>query len=205
MFTHSLTEPVDCLVEELSYQLLQRSNTNQSDWPISRIGQLLKERHFPWSIRSYDLVREQCVSLLDEILEHFESSLSEVAPLDETVVTDSERVVISRNVARVERAGGDRVSEVIRSGLYPKFLGHDGILGLLTSRPELVLDDKFFGVSYVDVEEQHRPEILDQVLIPLRDTIWAASFDANSGSSEEHRIMLARADAGVRLLQSWRM
>ena len=205
MYTHSLTEPVDCLVEELAYQLLQRSNTNQLDWPISRIGQLLKEKHFPWSIRSYDLVREQCGSLLDELLEHFETSLSELAPLDENVVTDSEHAVISRNVARVERAGGDRVSEVIRGGLYPKFLGHDGLIGLLMSNPGLVFDDKFFGVSYKDVEEQHRPEILDQVLIPLRDAIWAASFDANSGSSEEHRIMLARADAGVRLLQSWRI
>ena len=205
LYTHSLTEPVDCLVEELAYQLLQRSNTNQLDWPISRIGQLLKEKHFPWSIRSYDLVREQCGSLLDELLEHFETSLSELAPLDENVVTDSEHAVISRNVARVERAGGDRVSEVIRGGLYPKFLGHDGLIGLLMSKPGLVFDDKFFGVSYKDVEEQHRPEILDQVLIPLRDAIWAASFDANSGSSEEHRIMLARADAGVRLLQSWRI
>ena len=205
LYTHSLTEPVDCLVEELAYQLLQRSNTSQLDWPISRIGQLLKEKHFPWSIRSYDLVREQCGSLLDELLEHFETSLSELAPLDENVVTDSERAVISRNVARVERAGGDRVSEVIRGGLYPKFLGHDGLIGLLRSKPGTIFDDKFFGVSYEDVEEQHRPEILDQVLIPLRDAIWAASFDPNSGSSEEHRIMLARADAGVRLLQSWRI
>ena len=205
LYTHSLTEPVDCLVEELAYQLLQRSNSNQLDWPISRIGQLLKEKHFPWSIRSYDLVREQCGSLLDELLEHFETSLSELAPMDENVVTDSERAVISRNVARVERAGGDRVSEVIRGGLYPKFLGHDGLIGLVRSKPATIFDDKFFGVSYEDVEEQHRPEILDQVLIPLKDAIWAASFDPNSGSSEEHRSMLARADAGVRLLQSWRI
>ena len=89
LFTHSLTEPVDCLVEELAYQLLQRSNTNQLAWPISRIGHLLKEKHFPWSIRSYDLVREQCGSLLDELLEHFEKSLTELAPLDENMVTDS--------------------------------------------------------------------------------------------------------------------
>ena len=54
LFTNTLTEPVDCLVEELAYQLLQRSNTTQLDWPISRIGSASEGKHFPWSIRSYD-------------------------------------------------------------------------------------------------------------------------------------------------------
>lgn len=205
MFTNTLTEPVDCLVEELAYQLLRRSNTTQREWPISRITQLLKERYFPWSIRSYDGIRDQCASFVDELIQHFEEELSGLSPLAETVVTDGERSVISRNVARMDRGGEERVSEVIRSGSYPRYLGYDGIVGLVSSNPQLALDNKFFTVSYQDVDEQNREQIMDQLLVPLRDIVWAASFDVGSGPSEENRTMLARADAGCRLLQSWRM
>ena len=205
MFTNTLTEPVDCLVEELAYQLLQRSNTNQRDWPISRITQLLKEKYFPWSIRSYDGIRDQCASFVDELIQHFEEELSGLSPLSENVVTDAERLVISRNVARMDRGGEERVSEVIRSGSYPRYLGYVGVVGLMSSNPQLALDNKFFTVSYQDVDEQNREQIMDQLLVPLRDIIWAASFEVGSGASEENRTMLARADAGCRLLQSWRM
>ena len=205
MFTNTLIEPVDCLVEELAYQLLQRSNTNQRDWPISRITQLLREEYFPWSIRSYDGIRDQCASLVDEIMRHFEEELSGLSPLAENVVTDAERLVISRNVARMDRGGEERVSEVIRSGSYPRYLGFEGVVRLMSSNPQLALDNKFFAVSYQDVDEPNREQIMDQLLVPLRDIVWAASFEAGSGASEENRTMLARADAGCRLLQSWRM
>lgn len=75
----------------------------------------------------------------------------------------------------------------------------------MSSNPQLALDTKFFTVSYQDVDEQNREQIMDHLLVPLRDIVWAASFDAGSGASEENRSMLARADAGCRLLQSWRM
>ena len=205
LFTNTLTEPVDCLVEELAYQLLQRSNTTQREWPISRITQLLKEKYFPWSIRSYDSIREQCASLVDELLQHFEEELSELSPLADSVVTEAERTVIARNVARIDRGGEERVLEVIRSGSYPKYLGYDGVVGLMSSNPLLALDNRFFAVSYEDVDEPNRKAIMDQLLVPLKDIVWAASFDPGDGASEENRTMLARADADCRLLQSWRM
>ena len=205
LFTNTLTEPVDCLVEELAYQLLQRSNTNQREWPISRITQLLREKYFPSSIRSYDSVREQCASLVDELIQHFEEELSVLSPLADNVVTEAERMVISRNVARIDRGGEERVWEVIRSGSYPRYLGHEGVISLMSSNPRLTLDDKFFAVSYEDVDESNREQIMDQLLVPLRDIVWAASFDPGDGTSEENRAMLARADAGCRLLQLWRM
>ena len=205
LFTNTLTEPVDCLVEELAYQLLQRSNTTQREWPISRITQLLKEKYFPWSIRSYDSIREQCASLVDELLQHFEEELSELSPLPDNVVTEAERRVIARNVARIDRGGEERVLEVIRSGSYPKYLGYEGVVRLVSSNPQLALDNRFFSVSYEDVDEPNRQEIMDQLLVPLKDIVWAASFEPGDGASEENRTMLARADVSCRLLQSWRM
>ena len=204
LFTSTLTEPVDCLVEELAYQLLQRSNTNQQLWPISGITQLLRQKYYPWSIRSFDSVREQCASLVDDLIQHFVEELSGLSPLDEGIVTEDERQVISRNVARIDRGGEERVSEVIRGGAYPRYLGNEGVINLLCSEPRLALDDKFFAVSYEDVDGSNRQQIMDQLLVPLRDVVWAASFDADDGTNEENRSMLARADAGCRLLQAWR-
>ncbi|MYC97208.1 MAG: ATP-binding protein [Caldilineaceae bacterium SB0661_bin_32] len=204
LFTSTLTEPVDCLVEELAFQLLQRSNTNQREWPISKITQLLREKYFSWSNRSYASIREQCASLVDELIQHFVEELSGLSPLDDSVVTEAELLVISRNVARKDRGGKERVLEVIRSGTYPRYLGNDGVIRLISSNPHLALDDKFFAVSYRDVDEPNREQIMDQLLVPLRDIVWAASFEPGDGTSEENRTMLARAEAGCRLLQLWR-
>ena len=204
LFTNTLTEPVDCLVEELAFQLLQRSNTNQREWPISKITQLLREKYFSWSNRSYASIREQCASLVDELIQHFVEELSGLSPLDDSVVTEAELLVISRNVARKDRGGKERVLEVIRSGTYPRYLGNDGVIRLISSNPHLALDYKFFAVSYRDVDEPNREQIMDQLLVPLRDIVWAASFEPGDGTSEENRTMLARAEAGCRLLQLWR-
>ena len=44
---------------------------------------------------------------------------------------------------------------------------------------------------------QTEKQIMDQLLVPLKDIVWAASFDPGDGASEENRTMLARADAGL--------
>ena len=75
--------------------------------------------------------------MLDELTRHLDEQLADLAPLEQSVVTDEERSVISRNVARVERAGEERVSEVIRNGEYPKFLGYEGLEGLVRAYPKL--------------------------------------------------------------------
>ena len=178
LFISTLTEPVDCLVEELAYQLLQRSNANRTQWPMSRITQILRERYFPWSIRSFDSIREQAVSLLDDLIGHFEEELSRMAPLEQDVVTEQERLTVSRNVARTERGGEERVSEIVRDGLYPRYLGYDGLVKLIMKNPELALDNRFLSGSYSDVDEHNRGEIVDQVVVPLKDVVWAASFEA---------------------------
>ena len=205
LFTSTLTEPVDCLVEEVAYQLLQRSNGSRRQWPVSRITQLLRERYFPWSIRSYDSVREQATSFLDDLLGHFEEELSALSPLEQNAVTDAERLVIARNVARMERGGEERVSEIIERGLYPRYLAHEGVVNLVEENPELTLDNRFFAGSYSDVDEQNRIEIIDQVIVPLKDVIWAANFEPAGLPSEESRTKLARADGALRLLLSWRV
>ena len=204
MFTDSLTEPVDCLVEELAYQLLRRSNVSQRDWPVSRITHIIKDRYFPWATRSLTGIRDQSVSFLDELLAHFEVELSELSPLAQDTVTDVERSVISRNVARIDRRGEERVFEVIKTGAYPKYLGYEGAIGLLSRKPELALDNKFFAVSYQDVEEPYREQILDQILVPVRDIVWASIFESGGEANEENRSRLARADAALRLLHLWR-
>ena len=205
LFTSTLTEPVDCLVEEVAYQLLQRSNVNRRQWPLSRITQLLKERYFPWSIKSYDSVRERAISFLDDLLSHFEEELSARSPLGQNIVTETERLVIARNVARMERGGEERVSEIIENGLYPKYLGYEGVVGLVARNPELTLDNRFFSGSFSDVDEQNRVEIIDQLIVPLKDVIWAAFFEATGSTGEENRTKLARADGALRLLLSWRV
>jgi hypothetical protein len=75
---------------------------------------------------------------------------------------------------------------------------------LVEKNPELTLDNRFFSSSYSDVDEQNKMQILDQVIVPLKDIIWAASLETASSTNEESRTKLARADGALRLLLSWR-
>jgi hypothetical protein len=107
-------------------------------------------------------------------------------------------------VARLDRAGNDRVEEVIASGEFPRYLGNSSVDMLVHRWPQLALDGNFFSTAHDSVAASLRPEVVSSVVGPLRDLIWVAGADGGQGQSEESRILLARAANSLRLLQAWR-
>jgi hypothetical protein len=203
-FSRSLLEPVDCLIQELAYQFLQRSSATQSEFPLSELTARIRERYFPWSIQTFDQAREEAIAVLDELVEYFTEALSPLTPLELDVVTSHEREIISEVVMRVEHAGSERVDQVIRNGEYPKFLGPRYLPQLVEKWPELVFDGHFLTVAYADVDPKLRTQVLHQVLTPINDLLWIANPDAPQGGGSEWRHMLGRAVSSLRLITGWR-
>ena len=204
MFRRSLLEPVDCLVEELGYQLLARSASNQREWPLSRVTWELRRKYFPDSIETYDWVFENATSILNDLVEHYVEGLGAIAPLPADTLAPDDRSAVVRAVARLDRAGEERVQEVIKTGEFPRYLGTGCAEMLVVRWPELSLGGKFFSVSYDDVAIQLRTEVVSSVTGPLRDLMWVSNPDGFQNSGEEWRILLARAANSLRLLQTWR-
>lgn len=204
-FTESLLEPVDCLVEELAYQFLQRSAVSQAEWPISRITQLLREKYFTWSVSTYPAVRLASEGLLSEMVEFYTEALAGISPLELDVVTDAERSIIARGVARAEHAGDERTDEVIRSGEFPRYLGGSALPGLIERWPELAFDGKFFVVAYASADAALRGELMQLVANPIHDLLWIVNPEANRFYGDEWRSLLARSSASLRLLESWKV
>ena len=203
MFVSTLREPVDCLVDELSYQFLTRSSVTQRDWPISRVAAELRAAYFPWATSSVTEVADSASSLLRDLIEHYVEKLAPLAPLTDRL-DDRQHARLEKEVARKERAGADRAAELISSGEFPRYLGLDIALLLLSDWPELALDGAFFAVGYGDIAPELRAEVLEQLLGPVRDLIWITDPDAVQAGTEEAKTMLGRAMYSVRLLDAWR-
>ena len=192
MFREALTEPVDCLVNELSYQLLSRSSATQREWPLSRIAHELRSRYFPWSLDSYSRVYEDSKAILNELVEHYSEKFAS-SPVAEDQLTETDMAELSAAVARAEKAGAARVREVIQFGLFPRYLGVDYADVLLERWPELAFDGQFFAVGYSDLNPAFRGEVLASVLSAVRDLKWATRPEGMQAGSEEWKNMLGRA------------
>jgi hypothetical protein len=203
-FTQSLLQPVDCLIEELAYQLLARSSATQSEFPLSELTAKLRYKYFPWTVNTYDSIKREATSLLDEMIEYFTEALSPLTPLSVDSVSTSDRTTIAEAVARLDHGGEDRVKEVIQSGEYPKYLGPRSLPHLIRKWPELALDGHFFVLSYADVDRRLREDVLQQVVTPLQDLIWISNPDGPQAGGPEWRNMLGRTASSLRLLVGWK-
>lgn len=204
LFRDTLTEPVDCLIEELAFQLLTRSSTTQREWPLSRITRELREQHFRWTLVSYDDIRSTAESLLGDMVEHYQEILPTEAPLSQDVLSEAELENLKREVARVDRAGMERVAEIIAAGEIPRYLGPTFLPAMVARWPHLLLDSHFLIASWSEVSPELRDEVLRQVLSAIDDLLWIRDPGGVSRGSGEWRSLLARAASSARLLEAWR-
>lgn len=203
-FSEAIREPSECLLQEVAYQLLNRSTTTQREWPLSRVVEALRQKYAKSTVASAEEVRRQAESLLREVVEHLDEQLPTIAPFEVSVLLPEERDVLAREVARVDRAGADRVEEVITQGHFAGYLGGRFAADLFERWPSLALDGTLFNVAYASVSPDLRAEMVRQVATALRDVQWAVEPGAVARGSEHWRLLLGRAWTSVRLLTVWK-
>jgi hypothetical protein len=165
----------------------------------------VRKRYFSESLIDIDELAQQARAFLDELREFLQEELPTIAPIDALTLTEADRDAIRTRLLVEGQAGEKRISEVISSGQFPRYLGIDFLPMAVAKWPEVVLDDKFFSVAYATVAEKARTLALDQVLGPLRDVVWLCEQATMSGlNHQQWREQLARAAASLHLLQLWR-
>jgi hypothetical protein len=203
VFTQSLTSPLDCLIEELGYQILQRANESINIWSLSRIIYTLRQQYFDAAISTISSIREDASALLGDALEYLAGALPAQAPIHSGAVPADQASEVARNVMLRDRKGASRVEEVITSGIYPRYLDRTRLPELFMQYPDLFLDGHFFAQAYESVESTLRPEVVQRVHTSLGDAVWAADFDESVIGGPETRFQLTRVQASVQLLRSW--
>lgn len=204
-FQMSLDTPLNCMLRELTYQLMLRSGEKQDIWPITRVELQLRGHYFSESMLHIEELARQARAFLDELREFLMEELPNIAPIDTSALTDADRDAIRARLLREGQAGEQQVSEVISSGQFPRYLGIDFLPSAVTKWPEVVLDDNFLSVAYITVTEKARGLALDQVLGPLRDTVWLCEQATVIGlNRQQWREQLTRAASSLNLLRLWR-
>ena len=204
LFLTTVTEPLDCLVEELAYQILTRSGTSQREWPVSRITHELRHKYFQATLVTVDQVRQSAESVLSDIVEHYQEQLPALAPFDPDVLDGATREALSKEVARIDHAGRERVDELIRSGEFPRYLRTSYLPAIIERWPWLLMDSNFFAIGYADLLPELRGEAVRGVLGAVRDLLWALDPGGMTRGGAEWRSMLSRSASSVRLLEAWK-
>ena len=204
-FAMSLDTPLNCLIHELSYQLLSRSQENQDAWPVTRVETELRNQYFPNASTDFDGMAAEATALLEELRAAMIENLASLAPIDPDSVDDRIRDEIRHQLVKTGQAGEQIIDEVVRRGQFPAFVRMDTLPNLVSTWPEAVLDGRFLSVSYSTVATSARPDALAQVIGPLRDVAWLRSQASVSAlNKDQWREQLIRASSSLHLLQLWR-
>jgi hypothetical protein len=204
LFTDSLVEPVDCLVQELAYQFLQRTQVVQAEWGISRISNTLKSKYFNWSMETVDSAENKATAFINDL----RSSVAEIDVVDlpsaKNELTDAILEEISENVMRKTREGKARVDSVLESGEYVSYLGESSLVKFVVQFPDLVGDGKFFTIAIEDANDIARKNNVDSMNSYLQDVLSLANGDLGGLGRAERKAKLARGLASLNLLDAWR-
>lgn len=204
-FEASLDTPAECLIREIAYQLLLRSHENQNSWPITRVEQELRRRYFTETLLDLDALARQATAFLDSLRDFLQDRMPSLAPVDPSMLTDRDRDDIRLKLLVEGQASEERVSEIISTGQFPRYLGLDFFVRAVSTWPDLVLDGQFLSVAYTTVAEGMKQAALEQVLGPIRDVAWLCEQATMPGFNQQQwRQQLARAAAGLHLLDLWR-
>jgi len=204
LFTESLVEPVDCLVEELAYQFLQRTQVVQAEWGISRIANSLKTKYFSWALETVKSAEEKASAFLGNVREGLAELPPEALPSASTDLDDAILAEISKNVVRKTREGQSRIDSVLQSGDYINYLSDDSLVGLISDYPGLVGDGMFFSVAIDEASEAARKSNADSMNAYLQDVLSLAKGELAGLGRAERKAKLARGLASLNLLEAWR-
>jgi len=204
-FESSLDNPINCLIRELSFQLLERSQESQVNWPITRIENELRKRYFSDTLLDVDSLGLQASAFLEELRDYLSTTMPSIAPISDSLFNENDRDLIRTRLLIEGKASEKRVKEIITTGQFPNYLSLDFLPRAITLWPELILDGKFISVAYSTVNENIRHSALEQAVGSVRDVVWLCEQASIPGMSRQQwREQLARAIASLHILQLWR-
>jgi hypothetical protein len=204
LFTESLVEPVDCLVEELAFQFLSRTNVVQADWGVSRIAQYLRDQYFSWSQATVQATEARAAALLEDTKRAVALAYAPDSDLKRQEIPTEIRDEASANYMRQSRQGADKVNDLIDSGDFVLFLGAKTLVDLIRINPRVICDGRFLDVAYDSADSANQISTAHDVCTALEDSAELASRTLDNLAVAERKAWLARGLGSLALLDTWR-
>jgi hypothetical protein len=204
LFTESLVEPVDCLVQELAYQFLNRSQVAQSDWGISRIVDYLRQTYFTWSLDTIEAIEARAESFISELTEAIVENLVDELPIAHSTLGDQLVQEVENNVLRRLHQGKTEAAAIIGKGEFPRYLASERLPDLVARFPWAVTDSRFFVNPYSGQSAIVQSETVTQICNALQDVLDLASDSLAGLADREKKARLERGIGSLNLLLAWR-
>jgi hypothetical protein len=161
IFTNSLLTPADFLINELAYHLHTIAQTEISQYPLTEIELLLREKYFPDLQPNLDEINRQVRAVCEEMAAQVRDGISKLTSFDSSVIPSADLKVIRKHFATNHYLKPEQIDIAITKGEFVSYAPFTTIAAILKRYPWLVFDGNFFNVFW---EETDGESIINQVL-----------------------------------------
>lgn len=206
-FENNLDTPADYLAVDLAQHFLTLSSHSVRDVPISRIVRYLKEKYFSELSDDLSEAANAAAAVLNELKAHYSTELTKTAPITDDKLNLIPKEHLNRAKKTIEKALGKTESEVqqqIENGDFAEYLEDESAIELFRIWPELATDGKYFDRPYQSSSDEHKPNVLSEIIKSLQDIAWIVTDGVSAINKDTTwRLRFDRALASLRLIQHW--
>jgi hypothetical protein len=205
IFEESLDLPLDFFLIDLSHHFLTISGQTPTDYPVSILQRMLREKYFPQTISKVENLTDDANSLLAALRNHLDEHLSSLAPIEIEQIPIEVIKRIELRAYQADLANHDLVLEIVRNGRFIKYVDNEFLLSLVELYPVLVMDGNFFTNPYEAINDDLKSKAVKMILDSLKDVLWMSDEGRNTISKDlAWRLRYSRAIASILLISSWR-
>jgi len=203
-FSNNFITPLDCLINELSYQFLHVASSTISKTPLSHIAQEIRDVHFPDSKPSLPRLIAKSNDLEKEIKRHLKANISDIIPLDITKLSNENLDEFKKQLSSYTNSNSKEIDEKIKNGEFIDYVSFEQLIFLITNFPGLLFDNSFFAKTIKNnTIEKADKEQINQLSFILEDISWFIQ-NHNITPNEFWLGRVKRVLAGMELIDVWR-
>ena len=179
LFTETLLQPADFLINELAFQLHTVSLNEVSKIPITRIELTLRKHYFPDLYPTKDRVSGLVNILQEDMREHLRSKAGDYE-VRTPLFANSDLENIKARFQKNEHKSDHQIEDLINKGDFINYASFNTVKVIICDKPHLIFDGKFFE-KVIHEADRYNPETVrlsDALESYLNDVEW---FIENEG------------------------
>jgi hypothetical protein len=159
----------------------QEVQDDREAWPITRIYHLLKTKYFTDTILNVDTLFSSARALMNDIQQFL--IREDIEFENKPVLYESTQTALKESYFREEGIQLHQTSKITHSTAYVKYLGISYLFDFLDEYPQLVFDQKFFSLSYSELEDELKRETHKTYMGYFNDVRWIINELSQLGPS----------------------
>lgn len=143
-----------------------------SQWPLTKIYYNLKLKYASESMLNVDALVTNAKSLMKDIQNLLSSGVRGLTLKQGPILNDEELKSLKKNHLELERRNLKDPSEVLKTTMFLKYMDLKYIFKFINQYPELIFDNHFFELAYMELDEELRQTQLQEYQGYFNDVKW---------------------------------